>query len=217
VPLAIVEAGRFSLGGITPPVGLAESTFLLTAAGLLCIVNWLAAQTRLASAMFGTALLVLATFGMVALPVSAAGALFLAFAAGALCMEVVAFPGTGLHAFGGGVGLALAGLFLTGEGSGAHPTVVLPAAVVIAAATYVSGRRSWRCIRNRPLDPSNEMTGRHTVVLSSEGSMGHGVIAGELYKLRAAEGFLEPGQSVEVIGTEPEGLVVEPSSNVDFS
>ncbi len=118
---------------------------------------------------------------------------------------------------GTGVSLTLAGLFLTGEWSGAHPVVVVPTAVVVAAATYRAGRCSWRCIRNRPLDPCLQLTGRRTVVLSSTGSVGHGVIAGELWQLHAGQGALRQGQTVQVVEAREEWLIVESAKNVDFS
>ncbi len=155
--------------------------------------------------------------GMFSVPVGAAAVLLLTLAAGLLCMEVLAYPGIGLHALGGGVSLGLAGLFWTGEWSGAHPAVVLPVAVITAVVTYLAGRRSWRSIRNRPLEHSTQLTGRRTVVLSSMGPVGQGVIAGELWELRARRGTLQRGQAVQVVEAHAACLIVEPVVNVDFS
>jgi membrane-bound ClpP family serine protease len=197
-------------------LGLEEAAFLLIAAGLICVVFWLAAPA-IWRIVAGLTLLTFGLVGIVALPVGAAGVLLLTFAAALLCMEVLAYPGCGLHAFGGGISLLLAGSFLTGEWSGAHPAVVIPSAVGVAVAAYFAGRRSWRRIRNKPLDPFPKLVGRRTIVLSCTGSVGLGVIGGELWQLRAGKGALEQGQTVQIVEARDECLVVEPTSGIDFS
>lgn len=201
---------------MNPLLGLAEASFLLIAVGLFCIVFRLACPNRW-SVMAGSVLLMFGLVALVALPVHPGGLLLLAFAAASLLMEVLGYPGIGLHAIGGGVSLLLAGLFLTGEWSGAHPAAVAPTAIAAAAATYVAGRRSWRYVRNKPMVPFPQVAGRRTVVLSSTGAVGCGVVGGELWQLRAGKGLLIQGQTVQVVEALDQYLIVEPAAYVDLS
>jgi membrane-bound ClpP family serine protease len=202
---------------VTPWLGLEEASFLLIAAGLICVVLWVASPSLRCSVISGSALLALGLVGLVSLPVHAAGVLLLAFAAASLCLEVLAYPGMGLHAIGGGVSLLLAGLFLTGHWSGAHPAAVLPVAVLVGVTTYWAGRRSWRYVRNKPMVPYPRLQGRRTTVLASTGPVGQGVIGGEVWQLRPHHGELRQGQAVEVVEVLTQYLVVEPTDKDDFS
>ena len=194
-----------------------EVTYLLVAAGLLCIVVRLATPALGCSGLAaGSTLLLIGSAGLLALPVRAAGVLMLGFAAASLCMEVLALPGFGLHAVGGGFSLVLAGIYLTGAAPGAHPALVVPVAVAVAAITYLAGRRSWRCIRDRPLDPSTRLVGRGSVVLTAAGSTGNGVVSGQLWDLRTKEGDLRAGQTVRVTEATESWLVVEPAPGLDL-
>jgi len=112
-----VEADRkATIATVLPPLGLEELCFLMVAAGLLCVTLWLASPALIWSVTAGSALLAIGLIGLVALPVDAAAVMLFAFATGLICMEVLAFPGGGLHAVGTGVSLTLAGLFLTESG-----------------------------------------------------------------------------------------------------
>lgn len=193
-----------------------EFAFVLVAVGLLCIVVRMSTPALGWSGLgCGVILLVLGVAGLTALPVHAAGVLMLGFAAGSLCMEVLSLPGMGLHAVGGGFSLILAGIYLTADKPGAHPAVVIPLSVAVAILTYVAGRRSWRYVRDRPLDPSSTLVGRGIVVLAAAGPIGQGVVAGQVWDLRADDSDLEPGQTVRVTETAAGWLVVKPVRRLD--
>lgn len=192
-----------------------EVTYLLVVAGVLCIVVRLAAPALGWSAVAaGTTLLAIGSTGLFSLPVSAAGLLMLSFAAASLCMEV-ASPGFGLHAAGGAVSLVLAGIYLTADRPGVHPVLVVPVAVAVAAITYFAGRRSWRCIRDRPFEASPKLVGRGTVVLTATGSTGRGVVSGGLWDLRTEGGHLRAGQTVRVTEAAEGWLLVEDAPDFD--
>jgi membrane-bound ClpP family serine protease len=196
-----------------------EITFMLVAVGLLCLVARVALPALgWSSLAAGATLLLLGIVGLVALPVHAAGALMLGFAAASLCMEVLSLPGIGLHAVGAGFSLILAGVYLTADTPGAHLGLVVPLSVLTAALTFLAGRRSWRYVRDRPLDESAILVGRGIVVLNSAGSTGHGVVSGQVWNLRTPNGELEleAGQSVRVTQATDGWLVVEPVARLDF-
>ena len=212
----VVVGSQVAIPPLIPSPGLAEASFLLVAVGLFCVVFRLASPNRW-SVTIGSVLLMFGVVALLALPVHPGGVLLLAFAATLLFVEVLGYPGTGLHAVGGGVSLLLAGLCLTGQGSGAHPAVVVPTAVGTVVASYLAGRRSWRYARNKPLAPFPQLAGRRTVVMSSTGSVGRGVVGGELWQLRAQRGLLVDGQAVQVVEALEEYLIVEPAAHADFS
>jgi membrane-bound ClpP family serine protease len=129
-----------------------EIAFSLTAAGLLGLMWWLSSMRLVATGVAGLALLVPGVIGLATLPVSPGGTLLLVLAAASLSMEILAYPGFGLHAVSGWVTLTVAGLFLQGELTGPHPAVVVPVSAFVAAATYRAGRHSRRgavAFRNR--------------------------------------------------------------------
>jgi membrane-bound ClpP family serine protease len=197
-------------------IAVPEVTYVLVAAGLLCIVVRLATPALGWSGVAaGSTLLLIGSAGLLTLPVRAVGLLMLSFAAASLCMEVLAFPGFGLHAVGGALSLVLTGVYLTEDPPGVHPVLVVPVAVAVAAITYLAGRRSWRCIRDRPLDPSPKLVGRGTVVLAGAGSIGLGVVSGQLWDLRTKEGDLRAGQTVRVTEAADGWLVVQDAPDFD--
>lgn len=196
-------------------IGAPELTFLILVAGLLCLVLRLASSTHGWTLYTGLVLLILGSAALFALPVRGAGILMLGFAVASLCMEVLALPGFGLHAIGGGVSLLFAGVYLTGEPPGAHLAVVVPAAVAVAIITFLAGRRSWRCVRDQPFDLSPILVGRGSVVLSATGPIAYGVVSGEVWQLRGQDGHLSEGQSVRVNAETADWLVVEATDDLD--
>lgn len=187
-----------------------EIVFTLLAAGLLLLAVRLARPARNWPLGVGVTLLVLGSAGLAMLPLHAAGILMLAFAATSLAMEMLIFPGFGLHAAGAGVALLFAGLFLTGEPPSAHPVVVVPVAVAVALVAYLAGSRSWRRVRDQPFDASTTLIGRGTVVLAGDGASRLGVVSGQVWELQPKHGNLADGQHVRVTDEADNCLVVEP-------
>lgn len=189
---------------------LPEITYLLLSVGLVCVVF------RLAAPGFGAAGVALAVLvlslggiGLLAMPVTGAALLLLGLAAAALGMELLAFPGFGLHAVGGGVSLLLAGLYLLEEPFAVHVAVVIPAALATSVITYLAGRRSWRYVEDHPLDGSRRLVGRRTVVLTAHGSTGYVFLADQVWEICSDDGPLEPGGSVHVTRAFDDWLLVE--------
>lgn len=191
-------------------LAIPELAFPLVAFGLVGLACCVAATPSAWLGAAGAGLLVPGALGLVALPVSAEGVLFLVLAAASLWLEVVSTPGWGLHASGGAVALTAAGLSLEGEWSGAHPGVVVPTACLVGATTYLVGRRSPRFHRVDPFARVSVLTGQEAVVLSSSGARGHAVVCGEIWAIRSCGGSrLRAGERVRVTEAGRNWLTVE--------
>jgi len=196
-------------------LALPELAFTLVALGLLAVMVWLATPGMAVSGATGAVLLLLGSAGLAALPITMGASILLVLAAASLWFEVRHMPGVGLHAIGGWFALTIAGFSLHGEWSGAHPAVVLPAATLTAAGTYLAGRRSWRRIDNDPLAAPRLLTDRHTVVLHTDGLRGQAIVGGQLWTIRSRRGRLHPGQRVWIADAAPDCLIVEPDPTAD--
>ena len=199
-----------ALQGVIDIPAIPELAFCLLAVGLLGVMVWLATPGMAASGAAGALLLLLGGCGMAAIPVTVGGIVLLVFAAASLWFEVRYMPGVGLHAIGGWCALTLGGFALSGQWSGAHPAVVLPAATLTAGGTYLAGRRSWRRIDDDPFADSPSLTDRHTIVLHTDGVQGQAVVGGQLWTIHSRRGLLRPGQRVWIADATDECLIVEP-------
>ena len=159
-PVQAGESAQESAVAALDVLAVPEIAYLLLAAGLLCLIVRLAdPDLGWFSGAVGSALLLLAGAGLLAMPVRPAGVLMLTFAATSLCMEVLVLPGFGLYAAGAAFSLVLAGAFLCPDPMSVHPAVVVAIAGTVTVVTYRAGRRSWRYVRDRPFNPSPR-TGR---------------------------------------------------------
>jgi membrane-bound ClpP family serine protease len=194
-----------------------EIAYVLLAAALLCLMMRLAdPDLGRVSGAVGSTLLLLGGVGLLAMPIRPAGVLMLSFAAASLCMEVLVLPGFGLYAAGAAFSLILAGVFMAPSSVSVHPGVVVPVAGTVTVLTYRAGRRSWRCVRDRPFDPSPRLVGRGTIVLDATGRDGYGVVSGRLWALRAESGDLQPGQTVRVTEARETWLVVRQAPGLNL-
>lgn len=137
----------------------------------------------------------------------------LVLAAASLGFEARYVPGVGLFAIWGWFGVMLAGFGLQGTWSSTHPTVVLVAATLTAAGTYLAGLRAWRRIDADPFAPAPFLTDRHTVVLhtaDTSGYRGQAIVGGQLWAIYSRRGRLQPGQRVWVADVSRHELIVEP-------
>jgi membrane-bound ClpP family serine protease len=210
-----LEVTAVSISTLAAAAG-AEIVYTLLAAALLILAVRLARPAPGWTLIVGIVSLVSGAVGLAMLPLHAAGILMLVFAAASLAMEVLMFPGVGIHAAGAGVALLFAGLFLTGEPPSAHPGLVTPVALTVAVVAFHAGRRSWRRVRDQPFDATDGLVGRGTVVLAVDGAGEYGVVGGELWPLQAARGRLSDGQRVRVTETAGDCLVVEPTSRRSY-
>lgn len=184
-----------------------EIAFLLFASGLLALNVWVAQPQLLLAGLLAPVLLAGGIVAAAAMPTSAAASYLLVLATGCFLLEVLTAPGMLLHAAGGTFALVLSGLCLREPWIGAHPGLVVPAAVVVGAGTYLAGRRSWRHARTDPFDPSPRLIGREAVVLTAELTSGHAVIAGAVWPISSSS-LLRPGETVNVIAEDGGRLVV---------
>lgn len=186
-----------------------EVAFVLIAAGLLATTVWAAHPHLWPVGVSAAPLLVGGSTGLHALSPSAAAVLLLVLTAASLAMEVYMLPGLLLHAAGGATGLAVAGLFLEGPGAGAHPTVVVPAALVVGLGCWAAARGSWRATRIDPFATSSRLVGRELVVLDvADGRVGHAVVAGFIWVVRDPERPLREGSKAHVIEQHGDELLV---------
>jgi membrane-bound ClpP family serine protease len=217
-PVQAGESAQESAIAALDVLAVPEIAYLLLAAGLLCLIVRLAdPDLGWFSGAVGSALLLLAGAGLLAMPVRPAGVLMLTFAATSLCMEVLVLPGFGLYAAGAAFSLVLAGAFLGPDPTSVDPAVMVPIAGTVTVVTYWAGRRSWRYVRDRPFDPSPRLVGRGTMVLTASGRDGFGVVSGHLWALHAESGDLQPGQTVRVIEANVISLVVRPAPGLRLS
>ncbi len=209
----VAESGDGVLPALTTTVdagALPEVTYLVLAAGLVCVVLRLA-MPGLGALVVCPAVLLLAMggAGLVVLPVRGPALLLLGFAVAALCLEVLAFPGIGLHAVGGGLSLLLAGLYLHEETFTVHLGVVVPAAVGITVITFLAGRHSWRYVKDQPLHRSGRLVGRRVFVLTADGATGAALLADRIWDIHSIDGPVDPVRPVRVTGAFDDWLLVE--------
>jgi membrane-bound ClpP family serine protease len=109
-------------------------------------------------------------------------------------------------------------LGLQGTWSSTHPGVVLAAATLTAAGTYLAGLRAWRRIDADPFAQAPFLTDRHTVVLhtaDNSGCSGQAIVGGQRWTIHSRRGRLHPGQRVWVADISHNVLIVEPDPPAD--
>lgn len=202
---AVTEIGLASAG--VEVLAVPEVAFLLVATGLLVGMVWIA-QPHLWGLGLSTApLLAAGSTGLVMLEATPAALLLLTLAVASLAMEVLHLPGLMLHAVGGTAALMGAGSWLLGPWSGAHPTVAVPASVVVGLGTWAAARRSWRAAD--PLTESARLIGREVVILRvGDEDEGCAVVAGRLWTIRDPRRPLREGGLAKVTGVEGDRLTV---------
>jgi membrane-bound serine protease (ClpP class) len=186
---------------IVDVVAVPEIAFVLVASGMLLLAIWVALPHLWMVLIIASSTLGAAMVGLWAMPVGPAAAVLLVLALTSFAMEMLSLPGYLLHATGGAFALALAGLCLEKPWSGAHPAVVVPTALLVGAAIWLSARGSWRAIRADPFHVSPRMVGRELVVLSAiEPNTGHAVVAGQLWTIHDPTTPLRAGAHGHVTG-----------------
>jgi membrane-bound serine protease (ClpP class) len=213
-----VEVGAESADAFTADVGLAtagvevlampEVAFVLIACGYLAVAAWLALPHLWVLGISAAPLLGAGATGLMQISPAPGAILLLVLAAASLAMEVFSLPGFMLHAAGGALALAGAGLWLHGPWSGAHPGVACPAALVVGLGTWVAARRSGRAALTDPLSDSPRLVGRELVILDAQDGLGHAVVAGQLWTVRDPERPLRPGGVARVTGCRGDELIV---------
>lgn len=207
--LALAEEFDLAQATLTA-LAVPEIAFPLAAIGLLGLTHWLTSPVALAwSGILGAIFVAMGAVGLAGLPIGAGGLVMLGFAATSLAMEVLIGHGFGLHAAGAAVCLTLAAMPVTGDQPDAHPAVVLPVSVAVAALTVISVRRSPRVLRSDPFAVT-QFVGQHAVVLQADFAGGQAVVCGQLCSIRSGDDrTLQEGAVVRVIDGGDAALTVE--------
>jgi membrane-bound ClpP family serine protease len=194
---------------VAETLAIPELGFALIALGLVATAAWGAHPTLRWVGASGVLVLCCGLVGLAIMPPSPAALFLLALTVANLAMEVLCLPGFALHAIGGALGLALAGLCLSEPWSGAHPSVVLPGAALVGVGTWWAARQSWRARRTDPLDTSDRLLGRDLVVLDvGDGNLGHAVVAGHMWMIHDPINPLVAGGAARVTGRTEDLLTV---------
>jgi membrane-bound serine protease (ClpP class) len=188
--------------------------FLLLTLGTLGLLYELASPGVGVAGATGATALLLALFSLSVLPVNVVGLLLLAVAAGLFVAELVA-PGVAGFAFGGAAVLVLAAVFLFDDSQGVSVdlAVVLPTAVVVAAAAVVAGKLAART-RGMPSTSTGAdvLTGRWVVVREADGTTGSTFAEGAWWSLRSVGPPLHVGEIARIVSVDELVLVVDPLS-----
>lgn len=188
--------------------------FLLLTLGTLGLLYELASPgVGIAGATGATALL-LALFSLSVLPVSVVGLLLLAVAIGLFVAELFA-PGVAGFAFGGAVVLVLSAVFLFDDGQGVSVdlALVLPTAIVVAAATVLAGRFAARTRKLPSVSTGADVfTGQSVTVREAEGITGSAFAEGAWWSLRSVGPPLQAGGTARIVAVEDLILIVDPLS-----
>ena len=186
--------------------------FIFISIGTLAIVYEVANPGLGAGGVIGAVMLILAFFALSVLPFSYAGLALLILAGGLFIAELFA-PGIGVGAAGGTVALVLGALFLFQGPTGLAIDlwVLVPTAVVVAAATLLAGRIAARS-RHRPVtDPTTELVGRATAVYGVDEGRPRARLDGTVWRVRPADDDripLRDGDTVVVVAHDNLDLVV---------
>jgi membrane-bound serine protease (ClpP class) len=188
--------------------------FLLLILGALGLLYELAAPGVGVGGASGAIALLLALFGLSVLPVSVVGLALLAVALVLFVAELLA-PGVAGFALSGAVVLVLSAIFLFDEGQGVSVdlAVVLPTAVVVAAAAMLAGRLAARTRKLPSVSTGTDVfTGQSVTVREADGTTGSAFTEGAWWSLRSVGPPLEPGHVARIVAVEDLVLVVDPLS-----
>ncbi len=188
--------------------------FLLLTLGTLGLLYELASPGVGVAGATGATALLLALFSLSVLPVSVVGLLLLAVAVGLFVAELFA-PGVAGFAFGGAVVLVLSAIFLFDDGQGVSVdlAVVLPTALVVAAATVLAGRLAARTRKLPSVSTGMDVfAGQSVTIRDAEGTLGSAVVEGAWWALRSVGPPLQPGEIARIVAVEDLVLLVDPLS-----
>jgi membrane-bound serine protease (ClpP class) len=188
--------------------------FLLLILGALGLLYELAAPGVGVGGATGAIALLLALFSLSVLPVSVVGLALLAVAIVLFVAELLA-PGVAGFALAGAVVLVLSAIFLFDEGQGVSVdlAVVLPTAVVVAAAAVLAGRLAARTRKLPSVSTGTDVfTGQSVTVREADGTTGSTFAEGAWWSLRSVGPALRAGDTARIVAVEDLVLLVDPRS-----
>ena len=186
--------------------------FLLLILGALWLLYELAAPGVGVGGATGAIALLLALFSLSVLPVSVVGLALLAVAIVLFVAELLA-PGVAGFALAGAVVLVLSAVFLfdAGQGVSVDLAVVLPSAVVVAAAAVIAGRLAARTRKLPSVSTGTDVfTGQSVTVREADGTTGSAFTEGAWWSLRSVGPALQPGDTARIVAVEDLVLLVDP-------
>jgi membrane-bound ClpP family serine protease len=187
-----------------------ELSFALFVLGATMLACCLALELTLWPWLSAAGLLCISLGILATVPTTPAGFMLLGCGVASMMMEVLFYPGMGLHALGAAFSLSLAGLYLTEPWPGVHPVIATLLGLASGAAVFLTARRSPRCAREDPLASSTDLTGHRATVLQTDGLEGNAVVNGEFWLIHAQDAFLRSGEEVRVTSCTEDHLNVRP-------
>lgn len=187
--------------------------FILLTLGTLGLLYELASPGVGVAGATGATALLLALFSLSVLPVNVVGLLLLAVAIGLFVAELLA-PGIAGFAFGGGLVLVLSAVFLFDDGQGVSVdlAVILPTAILVAAATVFAGRLAARTRKLPSVSTGADVfAGQSVTVREADGTTGSAVAEGAWWSLRSVGPPLQRGRTARIVAVEDLVLVVDPT------
>ncbi len=223
-------AGRLALAGapvrdLPPNLGerllhaLADPnvTYILFLVGTYGLIYELAAPGAILPGVAGAIAIVLALLGFDALPISLAGALFLALGAGLIILELFVIS-HGILAVGGLLSLVLGSLVLFPSPlPGFRAAASVMGGMLAATAGFVA-LLVWVILRHRrrrAVSGVESLVGERGTVKARSGDGWLVNVRGEEWLARSAAGELTPGRTVEVLEVDGLHLVVREEKGTD--
>ena len=199
---------------------LADPTiaFLLLSIGSLGIVYELATPGLGVGGVLGLMFIVFGLFGLAVLSVNVVGIILLLVALALFVAEVFA-PGIGIAAAGGALALIAAAVFLVDDAPGLEVSlyVVVPTAIVIAAAVVVAGRLAMRVRRSPSTTTGTGVLIGHEGPVTLVGTRPQLFVTGAWWRIRPADTAapMVVGSIVRVVDVDGLTLVVAPVESAE--
>jgi len=196
------------LGAIAHPM----IAYLLLTLGILGLTVELWNPGSVLPGVAGGVCLLIAFFAFQILPVHATGLMLIVFGVGLLVLELKV-PSFGVLGIGGTIAIFVGSLMATRSVPGVEVGlgVILPAALVLAAAVLLLGRLALAAHRQPPVTGVDALIGEHAQAVSAivPGVPAHVTVHGELWLARSDES-IEAGAPVRITAVNGLTLTVVP-------
>jgi membrane-bound serine protease (ClpP class) len=179
--------------------------FVLLTVGALLVLLEVATPGLVVPGIAGAIAVAAGLLGLTSLPVRPPGLVLLFIGVSLFFFEVIA-PSTGFFASFGVLAMIFAGMFLFQDDVSVSWGVLLPVTVVTGGGVALAGHLAYRA-RSEPT--SNGLTNRKAEVRSVKDGVAQVVIDGTWWRVSSPDA-LELGQSVRVIRTDGNTLIVAP-------
>jgi membrane-bound serine protease (ClpP class) len=185
--------------------------FILMTLGIYGIIYELANPGFGFSGITGAILLVLALYGLQALPINIAGLALIAIAFALLIAEAFT-PSFGILGSGGVVALVLGGMIVIDaprDQLAISGWVIAPVALITLLFVVVVVRAAWRAHHQRPVSGKIGMIGLGGKAIGTLDPEGQVMVYGEVWRAEAVRPPIEAGQPIRVVDVQGLKLTVE--------